>query len=65
MAQPYRSFVKNIFEKQRYPDLRKNVNAEPEMPYDMAGWTLTARHGGERRADRRAAAGRARTGQGG
>ncbi len=42
MAQPYRAFVKNIFESQRYPDLRKSVKAEAEMPYDMAGWTLTA-----------------------
>ena len=40
LAQPYRAFVKNIFEKQRYPDVRKNLKAEPELPYDMAGWTL-------------------------
>ncbi len=40
LAQPYRAFVKNIFEKQRYPDIRKNLKAEPELPYDMAGWTL-------------------------
>jgi hypothetical protein len=40
MAQPYRAFVKNIFENQHYPDIRKNLKAEPELPYDMAGWTL-------------------------
>lgn len=40
LAQPYRAFVKNIFEAQRYPDIRKNLKAEPELPYDMAGWTL-------------------------
>lgn len=40
LAQPYRAFVKNIFEKQHYPDIRKNLKAEPELPYDMAGWTL-------------------------
>jgi hypothetical protein len=40
LAQPYRAFVKNIFENQRYPDIRKNLKAEPELPYDMAGWTL-------------------------
>jgi len=40
LAQPYRSFVKNIFEKQHYPDIRKNLKAEPELPYDMAAWTL-------------------------
>jgi len=40
LAQPYRSFVKNIFEKQVYPDIRKNLNESPVLPYDMAGWTL-------------------------
>jgi len=40
LAQPYRSFVKNIFENQNYPDIRKNLKAEPELPYDMAAWTL-------------------------
>ena len=40
LAQPYRSFVKNIFEKQHYPDLRKNLKDDPILPYDMAGWTL-------------------------
>ncbi len=40
LAQPYRSFVKNIFEKQYYPDIRKSLKAEPELPYDMAAWTL-------------------------
>jgi hypothetical protein len=40
MAQPYRAFVKNIFENQRYPDIRKNLKAEAELPYDMAAWTL-------------------------
>jgi hypothetical protein len=40
LAQPYRSFVKNIFENQHYPDIRKNLKAEPELPYDMAAWTL-------------------------
>lgn len=40
LAQPYRAFVKNIFEKQHYPDLRKNLNETPILPYDMAGWTL-------------------------
>lgn len=40
LAQPYRSFVKNIFEKQLYPDIRKNSNESLVLPYDMAGWTL-------------------------
>jgi hypothetical protein len=40
LAQPYRAFVKNIFENQHYPDIRKNIKAAPELPYDMAAWTL-------------------------
>ncbi len=40
LAQPYRPFVKNIFEVQHYPDIRRNPRAEAELPYDMAGWTL-------------------------
>jgi hypothetical protein len=40
LAQPYRAFVKNIFENQNYPDIRKNLKAEPELPYDIAAWTL-------------------------
>ena len=40
LAQPYRAFVKNIFERQHYPDIRKNIKADPELPYDMAAWTL-------------------------
>ena len=40
LAQPYRSFAKNILERQRYPDLRKNAGDKPVMPYDGAGWTL-------------------------
>jgi hypothetical protein len=40
LCQPYRAFVKNIFENQHYPDIRKNLKAEPELPYDMAAWTL-------------------------
>ncbi|MCP4157837.1 MAG: hypothetical protein GY757_59555 [bacterium] len=40
LAQPYRSFVRNIFAKQRFPDLRMNKNDTPIAPYDGAGWTL-------------------------
>ncbi|MBN2345021.1 MAG: hypothetical protein JXO51_01440 [Candidatus Aminicenantes bacterium] len=41
LAQPYRAFVKNLFERQHYPDIRKDSKAEPELPYDMAAWTLS------------------------
>jgi hypothetical protein len=32
MAQPYRPYVRDLFEEQRYPD--------KDRPYDVAGWTL-------------------------
>lgn len=40
LAQAYRPFVKNLFELQRYPDLRRKAGDTTENPYDMAGWTL-------------------------
>jgi hypothetical protein len=40
LAQPYRAFVKNILERQHYPDLRKKATDSFTYPYDGAGWTL-------------------------
>ncbi len=40
LAQPYRAFVKNIFDRQYYPDLRSDSRDRPRSPYDMAAWTL-------------------------
>ena len=40
LAQPYRGFVKNILERQHYPDLRKKSSDSFTYPYDGAGWTL-------------------------
>ena len=60
-AQPFGLFLKNIFEKQSYPDLRKYshlwqglVNPEewegnPLRPYDGVGWTLPLQMGVEYR----------------
>lgn len=39
LAQPYRSNVQALFEKQNYPN-RRTANGETERPYDVAGWTL-------------------------
>ncbi|MCP9496480.1 MAG: M14 family metallopeptidase [Pyrinomonadaceae bacterium MAG19_C2-C3] len=39
LAQPYRSNVQALFEKQTYPN-RRTANGEAERPYDVAGWTL-------------------------
>jgi hypothetical protein len=40
MAQPFRPFVKDIMEKQVYPDLRRFPGGPPIPPYDVAGYTL-------------------------
>ena len=40
LAQPNGKYVKDLFEEQRYPDLRKSRNETPIRPYDVAGWTL-------------------------
>ncbi len=39
-AQPYGKYVKDLFEEQRYPDLRKSRSETPIRPYDVAGWTM-------------------------
>lgn len=39
-AQQNGRYVKDLFEEQRYPDLRKTRNETPIRPYDVAGWTL-------------------------
>ena len=40
MDQPFSPLVKELFEAQRYPDLRETPNGPPIRPYDVAGWTL-------------------------
>lgn len=40
LAQPNGKYVKDLFEEQRYPDLRKSRSESPIRPYDVAGWTL-------------------------
>ena len=39
-AQPNGRYVKDLFEEQTYPDLRKSRTETPLRPYDVAGWTL-------------------------
>ncbi len=39
-AQPNGRYVKDLFDIQSYPDLRKSRTESPLRPYDVAGWTL-------------------------
>jgi hypothetical protein len=47
MDQPFSPLVKELFEKQEYPDLRTTPNGPPVRPYDVAGWTLPMQMGVE------------------
>jgi hypothetical protein len=56
-SQPYGLFLKNVFEEQKYPDLRKypdlwqglvssrKIEGAPFEAYDMMGWTLPYQFG--------------------
>jgi hypothetical protein len=48
MAQPFRPFVKDIMEKQVYPDMRRYPGGPPVPPYDVAGYTLPIQMGVKR-----------------
>ncbi len=45
MAQPYRAHVKDLLERQNYPDRRIYPEGPPDTPYDAAGWTLPLQMG--------------------
>ena len=47
MDQPYARLVKELFSIQDYPDLRETPGGSPDLPYDIAGWTLPLQMGVE------------------
>ncbi|MEN6601161.1 MAG: M14 metallopeptidase family protein [Bryobacteraceae bacterium] len=39
-AQPFRPFLMDLMEAQKFPELRSGANGPVRRPYDIAGWTL-------------------------
>ena len=44
-AQPFRAHLKDLMERQEYPDRSLYPGGPPEAPYDVAGWTLPIQMG--------------------
>ena len=44
-AQPFRPYLMDLLEKQSYPDRRQTPGGSPQVPYDLAGWTLPMQMG--------------------
>ena len=39
-GQPFRAYLMDLLEPQKYPELRTGVTGPTKRPYDVAGWTL-------------------------
>ena len=44
-AQAFRPYLKDLLEKQEYPNLQMYPGGPPKTPYDLAGWTLPMQMG--------------------
>jgi len=40
-AQPFRPYLVDLLEAQKYPELKQGTTGPTKRPYDIAGWTLT------------------------
>ena len=47
LEQPFRAHVVDLLEPQRYPDRRRYPGGPPDVPYDVAGWSLGMQMGVE------------------
>jgi hypothetical protein len=44
-SQPFRAYLMDLLEPQKYPQLGTDSNGRPKRPYDIAGWTLNMEMG--------------------
>src|SRR5262249_37975267 len=44
-AQPFRPYLIDLVEPQKYPELRTGITGPTKRPYDIAGWTLSMQMG--------------------
>lgn len=44
-GQPFRGYVMDLLEPQKYPELRTGTSGPTKRPYDVAGWTLNLQMG--------------------
>jgi hypothetical protein len=44
-AQPFRPYLMDLLEPQKYPELKSGVSGPAKRPYDIAGWTLSMQMG--------------------
>ncbi len=44
-AQPFRGYLLDLLEPQKYPEIRTGTSGPTKRPYDIAGWTLSLQMG--------------------